>query len=174
MSDELLNLHLEDTEWEFTYTDHVRDIVRAIVVDDDGFFYFVRADRDDIFGKAIVIETSGGGVEKGEDLESAIKRELREELGAVVDVIRKIGVVEDYYNLIHRQNVNNYYLCKVKSFIDKELTDDERDLYHLTTLKLTYEEALLEYEKCRDSMLGRIIGNREVPILKFVKGIKGV
>ncbi len=174
MSDELLNLHLEDTEWEFTYTDHVRDIVRAIVVDDDGFFYFVRADRDDIFGKAIVIETSGGGVEKGEDLESAIKRELREELGAVVDVIRKIGVVEDYYNLIHRQNVNNYYLCKVKSFIDKELTDDERDLYHLTTLKLTYEEALLEYEKCRDSMLGRIIGNREVPILEFVKGIKGV
>ena len=174
MSDELLNLHLEDTEWEFTYTDHVRDIVRAIVVDDDGFFYFVRADRDDIFGKAIVIETSGGGVEKGEDLESAIKRELREELGAVVEVIRKIGVVEDYYNLIHRQNVNNYYLCKVKSFIDKELTDDERDLYHLTTLKLTYEEALLEYEKCRDSMLGRIIGNREVPILEFVKGIKGV
>lgn len=174
MSDELLNLHLEDTEWEFTYTDHVRDIVRAIVVDDDGFFYFVRADRDDIFGKAIVIETSGGGVEKGEDLESAIKRELREELGAVVEVIRKIGVVEDYYNLIHRQNVNNYYLCKVKSFIDKELTDDERDLYHLTTLKLTYEEALSEYEKCRDSMLGRIIGNREVPILEFVKGIKGV
>ena len=174
MSDELLNLHLEDTEWEFTYTDHVRDIVRAIVVDDDGFFYFVRADRDDIFGKAIVIETSGGGVEKGEDLESAIKRELREELGAVVEVIRKIGVVEDYYNLIHRQNVNNYYLCKVKSFIDKELTDDERDLYHLTTLKLTYEEALSEYENCRDSMLGRIIGNREVPILEFVKGIKGV
>ena len=171
MAKETLNLCLKDEEWEFTYTDHDREIVRAIVFDDDGYFYFVRADRDDIFGKAIVIETAGGGVEKGEDLESAIKRELLEELGAVVDVVCKIGVVSDYYNLIHRHNINNYYLCKVKSFIDKNLTDDERDLYHLSTLKLTYDEAVAEYALRRDSMLGRIIGNRETPILEHVKDL---
>ena len=171
MTKEELYLHLQDTEWEFTYTDHDREIVRAIVFDDDGYFYFVRADRDDIFGKAIVIETAGGGVEKGEDLESAIKRELLEELGAVVDVVCKIGVVSDYYNLIHRHNINNYYLCKVKSFIDKNLTDDERDLYHLSTLKLTYDEAVAEYALRSDSMLGRIIGNRETPILEYVKDL---
>ena len=46
---------------------------RAIVFDDAGYFYFVRAERDDDFGRATLIETSGGGVEAGEDLDSAIK-----------------------------------------------------------------------------------------------------
>ena len=78
-----------DTEWPFTYTDHDRPIVRAIVYDDAGFFYFVRVRRDDHFGRATLIETSGGGVEPGEDLIAAIRRELKEELGTDVDVIRK-------------------------------------------------------------------------------------
>ena len=55
-------------------------IARAICFDDAGFFYFVRAERDDDFGKATLIETSGGGALAGEDLQSAIKRELKEEL----------------------------------------------------------------------------------------------
>ena len=41
------------------------------------------------------------------------KRELKEELGADVEVVCKIGVVSDYYNLIHRHNINNYFLCRV-------------------------------------------------------------
>ena len=110
---EEIRLSLADNEWEFTFIDHDRDIVRAVVFDDDGYFYFVRAERDDDFGKATLIETSGGGVEKGENLEKALIRELKEELGAQAQIICKIGVVDDYYNLIHRHNLNNYYLCKV-------------------------------------------------------------
>jgi RimJ/RimL family protein N-acetyltransferase/ADP-ribose pyrophosphatase YjhB (NUDIX family) len=157
---------LQDTEWPFEYTDHDRRIARAIVYDDDGYFYFVRAERDDDFGRATLIETSGGGVEADEDLNSAIKRELKEELGAEVEIVCKIGVVSDYYNLIHRHNVNNYFLCRVVSFGDKHLTQDEIDDFHLSTLKLTYEEAVAEYEKRRDTKLGRLIANRELPILR--------
>ena len=58
-----LMTELRDTEWEFEYTDHDRLIARAIIFDDKGSFYFVRAERDDDFGKAVLIETSGGGVE---------------------------------------------------------------------------------------------------------------
>ncbi len=164
-------LELTDNEWPYEYTDHDRNIVRAIVVDEKGYFYFVRADRDDDFGRAVVIETSGGGVEGDENLDEAIKRELREELGAVVTVICKIGVVSDYYNLIHRHNINNFYLCRAVSFGEKRLTQDEIDYFHLSTLKLTYDEALKEYEKNLDSMLGRIIRNRELPILIRAKEI---
>lgn len=166
-----LYLELRDEEWQFDYTDHTRQIVRAIVFDDDGYFYFVRADRDDIFAKAVVIETSGGGVEGDEDLDKAIKRELSEELGAEVEVITKIGVVSDYYNLIHRHNINNYYLCRVISFGERHLTEDEIEKYHLSTLRLSYEEAVAEYERCKNSKLGRLIGNRELPILKMAKEI---
>lgn len=90
-----LKINLQDTEWKYDYIDHDRNIARAIVYDESGQFYFVRANRDDDFGKATLIETAGGGVEEGEDLIAAIKRELKEELGAEVEVVCKIGVVSD-------------------------------------------------------------------------------
>lgn len=161
-----LKIYLQDEEWPFEYIDHDREIVRAIVFDDFGYFYFVRAERNDDFGEATLVETSGGGVENGEDLHSAISRELKEELGVNVDILCKIGVVNDYYNLIHRHNINNYYLCKVISFGDKNLTQDEAENFHLSTLKLTYEEAIREYKKRSITKLGRLIANRELPILQ--------
>lgn len=166
-----LGIHLEDREWPYTYTDHDRQIVRAIVTDEAGFFYFVRAERDDDFGNAVLIETSGGGVEAGEDLDAAIRRELKEELGADVEVLCKIGVVDDYYNLIHRHNINHYYLCRAVAFGEKHLMEDEIQQFHLSTLKLTYGEAVLEYEKCAVTRIGRLIANREMPVLKQAKSI---
>lgn len=164
-------IELQDTQWEFEYFDHDRIIARAIVYDENGQFYFVRAERDDDFGKAILIETAGGGVEIGEDLLTAIQRELKEELGVSVEVVCKIGVVSDYYNLIHRHNINNYFLCKVESFGEKNLTQDEMDSFHLSTLKLSYEEAVQEYENRTNTRLGTLVANRELPILHRAKEI---
>ncbi|MGM9880403.1 MAG: NUDIX domain-containing protein [Bacilli bacterium] len=166
-----LFINLQDDQWEFDYIDHDRNVVRAIVFDEEDKFYFVRAVRDDDFGKATLIETSGGGVEENEELLDAIKRELKEELGVEVDVVCKIGVVSDYYNLIHRHNINNYFLCKVKSFGDKKLTKEEMDDFHLSTLRLSYEEACKEYEYRANTKLGKLISNRELPILHRAKEI---
>lgn len=159
-------LELKDGEWPFTYTDHDRLIARAIVYDDGGFLYFVRAVRDDLFGKATLIETSGGGVEEGEKPETAILRELKEELGADAEIVGKIGLVSDYYNLIHRHNLNHYFLCRAKSFGKRHLMPDEVKDFHLSTLKLTCEEAVSEYGKRACTPLGRLIANRELPVLK--------
>lgn len=171
MLNKQINIELQDTQWQFEYVDHDRNIARAIVYDENGLFYFVRAERDDDFGKATLIETSGGGVEIGEDLQTAIQRELKEELGISVEIICKIGVVSDYYNLIHRHNINNYFLCKVKSFGEKNLTQDEIERFHLSTLKLTYDEAVLEYENRANTRLGILVANRELPILQRAKEI---
>ena len=164
-------LELVDNEWPLEYIDHDRVIARAIVYDDEGYFYFVRAERDDLFGKATLIETSGGGVECGEELNDAILRELREELGANAEIICKLGVVSDYYNLIHRHNVNNFFLCRALSFGEKNLMQDEIEYFHLSTLKMTYDEAVAEYERCASTKLGRVIANRELPILKMAKRV---
>ena len=166
-----INIDLQDTEWELDYIDHDRNIARAIVYDESGQFYFVRAQRDDDFGKATLIETAGGGVEDGEDLLTAIQRELKEELGVTVTIICKIGVVSDYYNLIHRHNINNYFLCKVESFGDKNLTEDEINSCHLSTLKLSYEEAVKEYKDRANTKIGKLVANRELPVLYRVKEI---
>ena len=36
---EQLYLELEDTQWPFTCTDHDRQVVRAVVIDDAGWYY---------------------------------------------------------------------------------------------------------------------------------------
>jgi 8-oxo-dGTP pyrophosphatase MutT (NUDIX family) len=162
-----LRLELTDNQWPFTYTNHDRPIVRAVVVDDAGRYYFVRAFRDDEFGAATLIETSGGGVEPGEDFETAIRRELREELGAEVEILCALGLVSDYYNLIHRHNLNYYFLCRVRSFGERHLTEDEQNCFHLSTLRLCYEDAVREYETRACTPLGRLIAARELPVLRL-------
>ena len=105
-------------------------------------------------------------------MQDAIKRELKEELGGKSRCnLDKIGVVSDYYNLIHRHNINNYFLCKVEFFGEKELTEDEINNFHLSTLKLSYEEAIREYEYRSNTRLGKLIANRELPVLHRAKEI---
>lgn len=168
-----LQISLQDTQWKFEFTDHDRMIARAIVVDDEGYYYFVMVERDDDFGRATLIETAGGGVENREDLHEAIRRELKEELGVEVEIMCKIGIVNDYYNLIHRHNINNYFLCKIKSFGEKNQTQEEIEDFHLSTLRLRYEEAVREYEKCACTRLGKLIANRELPVLHRAKELLG-
>ena len=168
---ELLHLELQDDQWPLRYTDHDRQIVRAMVVDGEGFYYFVRVERDDEFGRATLIESSGGGVEPGEAPEAALRRELREELGAEVEILCELGTVSDYYNLIHRHNLNRYYLCRVLGFGQKHLTRDERESFHLSTLKLRYEEALEEYARRSCTPLGRLLAARELPVLRRARAL---
>lgn len=66
------------------------------------------------------------------------------------------------------------YLCKALSFGEKNLMPDEVEQFHLSTLKLTYEEAVSEYEKRTETKLGRLIANRELPILRQAKRLLDV
>ena len=161
-----LYLELEDREWPKEYTDHDRNIVRAIVYDDEGCLYFMKVQRDDEFGKAELIETSGGGVEEGEDETAAILRELSEELGVNGEIIAKIGTVSDYYNLIHRHNLNHYYLVHALSFGKTHMTRDEIDCFHLSALRLGLADAEEMNHKAMRFPLGRLIANRELPVLR--------
>ncbi len=162
---EPIELDLEDREWPFTYIDHDRTIVRAIVFDDAYRLYFAEIRRNDIFGNATFLETAGGGVEAGESLPRAIAREICEELGAEVEIVCKLGVVRDYYNLIHRRNINHYFLCRIKSFCEPHRTEDEIRDFHLSTCVIDYEGALERYRERTDCKLGRLLANRELPIL---------
>jgi len=168
---EELYLELADTEWPPETIDHDREVVRAIVIDDEGYYYFVGLNRDDEFGKGALIETAGGGVEPGETLEEALRRELREELGAEVEILCKLGIVSDYYNMIHRHNINHFYLCRARSFGERQLTRTETETLHLETMRLKYEEAARDYARCAQTKLGKLLENRELPILQRAREV---
>ena len=96
-------------------------------------------------------------------------RELKEELGADVDVICKLAEVSDYYHLIHRHNINHYFLCKVKRFGERQLTRYEAERFHMSTLRLTCDEAIKMYESGTAIKIGRLVAQRELPVLNYAK-----
>ena len=54
-----------------------------------------------------------------------------------------------------------------------QLTELERTRFNLSTLKLTYAQAIAEYRRCEDSKLGRLIAARELPMLERAWGMLG-
>ena len=169
MKDLQFYLELEDMEWEKNGELKDRHCARAIVVDDYDRYYFVQITRDDLFGLGTYIETAGGGLEKSENAEGAVLREVKEELGIESELLCKIGIVSDYYHAVNRHNINHYYLCKMKSRGEQELLDYEKNDFQMKVLSLSYEEAVKLYEEQTDKKLGRLLTNRELPILKIAK-----
>ena len=66
----------------------------------------------------------GGKVELGESCENAIKREIKQELGIEVDVLKLINLVENITDDAHWLNL--CYLCEIK---DGELQIMEKDKF---------------------------------------------
>ena len=54
---------------------------------------------------------------------------------------------------------------------DTAMTAAEANTFHLSTLRLTYEQAVAEYERCTDGPLGRLLAARELPILHRAKAL---
>ena len=94
---------------------------------------------------------------------------MKEELGIESELLCKIGIVSDYYHAVNRHNMNHYYLCKMKSRGEQELLDYEKNDFKMKVLMLGYEEAVKLYESQTDKKLGRLLTNRELPILKVAK-----
>ena len=95
------------------------DVVAAVIVKDNKFFIAQR-NRNKHMG--LCWEFPGGKVEKNENFEQALKREIKEELNISILINKKIGV-ENYQD--NKINVKlHYYLC---SHIDGEFILNEHE-----------------------------------------------
>ena len=103
------------------------------------------------------------------NLEEALKRELREELGYVIKPIKYLGVIKDYYNLINRRNINHYFLVEAIDEVETSLTEDEKNKFHLSRVLVSLEEAIKVYEQIKNTKLGRLVYRREIIPLTYVK-----
>ncbi len=75
----------------------IRPISLAVIRHDDRILVFEGHDpsRDERFYRPL-----GGGIESGERAEDAVKRELREEVGAELINVRYIGTLENLFDLL--------------------------------------------------------------------------
>lgn len=97
----------------------VRDAVRGIVIKDDSIG-IIKVNKYDCY---IV---PGGGVDEGEDFIDALKREMQEETGLIVEVKEKLLETETFE--LDKTHVNHFYLCEVIDEVESNHTDLELDL----------------------------------------------
>lgn len=152
-----------DDQYPKTKITHTRLTVRAFVINDDKKVALQHLYCDDIFGHRDYYETPGGGVKDNESLIEALKRELKEELGARVDCIEEIGRVIDYYNLIQQRNDIYYYFCHVVEMSEPKY-DIEESKYLDKTVWVDVEEAIKIYENMDKYPLEKLVSRRELPI----------
>ncbi|HET9894622.1 MAG TPA: NUDIX domain-containing protein [Streptosporangiaceae bacterium] len=111
--------------------------VRAVLITPDGDLLTIRRVRP---GHDPYWVLPGGGIEDGETQETALARELREELAATADV-------HSLLYMLHHGDVSQYfYLARANSWSDRatdrsgpEFTDPSRGEYQLQPVPLTAE-----------------------------------
>lgn len=157
-----------DDQYMFTGVSHIREIVRAILLDENDNVCLEYLLDDDGFGPRDYYETPGGGIKPGEDHKKALEREIEEEVGYKCEVISFLAEVDDYYNLIQRHNHNYYYLVRRKQKVKQHLEDDEK-IRISKIIWVNIDEAISLYEKMQNVLVGRLVKQRELPILKLAK-----
>lgn len=140
----LADLYDDTSDLPDQYT-HVRIAVRTIAVNEHDQLGFLRIKGEDFFGKRNHLETIGGGVELFESFETAVHRELLEEIGRDGEIIAALGSVIDRYRLISRINVSHFYFVRLTHTGTIHRTPEEIALID-EVVWMTLEEALAYYE----------------------------
>jgi len=111
------------------------DRVRGLLITPDGDLLTIQRIR---LGQDPYWVLPGGGVESGEDLETALARELREELAATAEVHSLLHILD------HGAERQYFYLARAQDWSAEpadrtgpEFTDPERGEYHLQPIQLT-------------------------------------
>lgn len=159
---------LRDDQYPFTYTDHVRLIARGVVYNDKKEIALIKLHGQDKFGNRNYYELPGGGVKDTETNEEAFVREIIEEVGWKVKIIAELGEVDDFYNLIHRENHNFYFLGSCLSYVGTKLEDYEKAIME-KVIWVSIDEAIAIFKNMNNQGCATLVKRRELPILILAK-----
>jgi ADP-ribose pyrophosphatase YjhB (NUDIX family) len=139
----------------------LRNAVRAVVFDENDRIALLHVTRDGYH------KLPGGGVESGEDKETALRRECREEIGCDIEVLGEIGYTQEYFQEDSENQTSFCYLARlVGPKGESNLSDSERER-GFETVWLPYDDALhVLRESTPTQWEGKYIVPREIIFLE--------
>lgn len=145
----------------FTMPYTLRKAARAIIFNTNGEIAIMHVTKDNYH------KLPGGGVEEGEDLFEALKREALEEAGSKIEIEKPLGIIIEYRNEIKRLQISYCYIANVKGDIQNPMFTTEELSGGFELLWVQPEEAihLLETDK-PTSYDGKFIQQRDKKFLK--------
>ncbi|MBP6944804.1 NUDIX domain-containing protein [Patescibacteria group bacterium] len=107
----------------------LRQAARAVVFDDDKNVALLHVQKDGYY------KLPGGGIEKGEDILTALKRECLEEIGCDIEVDQELGKVIEYREQYQMKQESYCFIAHtigakgLPNFSEKELRDNFKAIW---------------------------------------------
>ncbi len=109
--------------------------VRAVIFDGDNIITMFRSKKKDDGTRKEYYVIPGGGVEEGESLEEALIREIKEELGIDIEIVKYLREVEE------EKAIQHFYFCRTHAH-DLKITgvenerNNEDNFYEIRKLRI--------------------------------------
>ena len=134
---------------------------RAIVKNQDGLYAVMYADKFKLHS------LPGGGVEDGEDVLTALRREVYEETGCVCDEIQELGIVAENRASLDYTQINYYFVVTTTHTPgENHLTEAEQDSRTIVKWETFDEMVRLINEQEFDRVQGKYLKARDVAALR--------
>ena len=134
---------------------------RAIVRNQDGLYAVMYSDKFKLHS------LPGGGVEEGEDVLTALRREAYEETGCVCDEIKELGIVAENRASLDYTQINYYYVVTTTHQPgENHLTESEQASQTVVQWRTFDEIVRLINEQRFDRVQGKYLKARDVVALK--------
>ena len=138
-----------------------RITARAIVKNQDGLYAVMYADKFKLHS------LPGGGVEDGEDVLTALRREVYEETGCVCDEIQELGIVAENRASLDYTQINYYFVVTTTHTPgENHLTEAEQDSRTVVEWRTFDEMVRLINEQEFDRVQGKYLKARDVVALR--------
>ena len=142
-----------------------REAARAIVFDKDKNIALLHATNKSYH------KLPGGGIEKGENIIQALKREAMEEIGCEIDNIKELGIIEEYRNKFSLHQLSHCFVANLKG--EKGTphleADELEDGFETVWLNINDAIKIIENEKDLEHYDGRFITKRDSIFLREAK-----
>ncbi len=141
----------------------IRKAARAVVFNKEGKVAILHATKNNYH------KIAGGGIEDGENIKTALEREIYEETGAKAKIGKEIGLIIEYRNLQKRIQISYCYFAKATSIGEAHFTKSEKDEGFILEW-ITIDEAIKKFKKDNLSHYGaKFMSTRDLAFLKEAK-----
>ena len=142
-----------------------RRAARAVIFDNKNQVAMLHVSKDDYY------KLPGGGVDKGETIIQALRRECLEETGCKIKNIKELGRIDEFRYFYAFKQISYCFSAQVSGVKGKLFfTDDEIAAgFKLKWMSLLKAIKLMEKAKI-SSPTGRVINKRDLTFLKAVFG----